>query len=168
MVIYISQGLQITFFKCGIVHYTLFPESKINILHLKFIKTTIPFVLRRTKTNVLFKKGIFLRTLRAVQKGKAKSFTLTLMKINILITFWSYELIQSSFPKQREKWQDTLIDWFNKQVKCTTCTGSDHNMCTYFTALDGLVLAIKKNKWIEQSANWWTIYLMRIPWGWGI
>lgn len=40
VVIYISQGLQITiFFKCGIVYYTLFPESKINILHLKIIET---------------------------------------------------------------------------------------------------------------------------------
>lgn len=49
----------IFFFKCGIVHYTLFPESKINILHLKIIKTTISsgVVLRLTKENVSLKKG---------------------------------------------------------------------------------------------------------------
>lgn len=88
VVIYISQGLQITIFKWGIVHYTLFPESKINILHLKIIKTQSRSVSysyygiqkKKLKKEIIFsgKSGLCVWL-----KRKKKCFTFTLMELNI-------------------------------------------------------------------------------------
>lgn len=83
--IYIFQGLQITIFKCGIVHYTLFPESKINILHLKIIKTQsrlVSYSYYGIQKQTFFKKRLFSVVSRDCaygRKGK-KCFTFTPME----------------------------------------------------------------------------------------
>lgn len=98
VVIYIFQGLQI--FKCGRVRYTLFPDSKINILHFKkIIETQICLE--------SYSDGVEKKTFRKKRLSSVACVRLFWWNIQFVCTNPSNE---GRFPKQRTK----FIIFFNQ------------------------------------------------------